>query len=141
MSIINRLFPKTAAHEIGHALIASHVGLKVHNVELLHGGRAGVTRISGKSDVPRELQVIVAGFVAEELANGRTGLTGFNQGQYAFDLQEATRISNADLKAIQGAIKQVSEYLTRDDIAQYSKYLVNVLEKNGKIDGALIKAP
>jgi hypothetical protein len=145
MSILNRIkgavFPKTAAHEVGHALVASHVGLKVHKVELLHGGRSGFTQISGASDIERELQVIVAGFVAEELANGNSGLLGFNKGQYASDLQAATELVGPNLLAIQAAIKADAEYLTRSDIVQYSQYLVNVLEKTGKVDGALIKAP
>jgi hypothetical protein len=138
-AIRNAILPRTAEHEVGHAIIAGKVGLKVHKVELLHGGRAGCTTLSGKVDKDLELQVVVAGFVAEELALGNTGLVGFNKGQYAQDLQEAIRIAGTDLLGIQAAIKADVEYLTRADIAMYAKYLTGVLNNKGVFDGALVQ--
>jgi hypothetical protein len=141
-SIRNALFPKTAAHEVGHALLASHVGFQVHSVQLLHGGRAGVTNFKGHADPLSELQVIVAGFVAEELAGGNTSpYTGFNQPQYAQDRIEAYNLIDNDPECVQRAIQLDVEYLTRPEIKEYSKYLVNLLDKKGELSGDLFKVP
>jgi hypothetical protein len=131
----------TAAHEVGHAIVASHIGLNVVKVQLLHGGRGGNTTIQGYVPAEDELQVAVAGFVAEEFAHGNTGLTGFTQIQYAQDYAMAQEIAKNDVNAIREAIAQVAKYLQQPEVAQFAEYLTNVLEKKGELQGALVKVP
>ena len=128
-----------ASHEVAHGLLAAHVGLKVHKIELLHGGRGGCATISGQSTNESELLVIVAGFVGEELARGHAAVTGFTQLQYAQDYQAAQKLVGSDIKAIKKAIDTVRDYLTQPEIQAYNDYLVNVLATKGVIKGDMVK--
>lgn len=139
-AIKNALFPPTIAHELGHALVASHVGLQVHKVEILHGGRSGFTQFKGRVDPLSELQVIVAGFVAEEIARGnKYPTTGFNQPQYAQDRIEAYNLVDNDPEIIQRAIQLDIEYLTKPEVQEYTKYLSGVLNKKWELSGEFFK--
>jgi hypothetical protein len=131
----------TAAHEVGHAIVSSHVGLTVGKVELLHGGRAGCTTTFGYVNPEDELLVAVAGFVAEEMANGNSAAIGFNKIQYSQDLAMAKELVGDDITAINKAIAEVHAYLAKPEIQAYSKYLVNVLVKKEVVSGAMFKAP
>jgi len=130
----------TAAHEIGHAIVGSHVGLEIKGIELLHGGRAGCTTTVGYVADEDYLLVAVAGFVAEEMYK-KHGMVGFTKPQYAMDYKEARELVGDDIEAINKAIADVHAYLNQPEITQFSKYLVDVLIKKGKLNGDMVKIP
>jgi hypothetical protein len=127
-----------ASHEIGHYLVAEHNGIHIEAVGLEVDGESGYT-IAGTIAVPRKaaLQVAVAGFVAEELAQGSDiDISHFLEGpQYeddcneAFGLMEGMRMEIA----LPHVISQVAEYLTTPVVQVQSKRLVKRLLRNKRL--------
>lgn len=133
--------PYTAAHEMGHAIAVKYYGGSVHDVVISPHGRSGYTSFEPIVDPVIAVRVMVAGYVAEEIARGRKPGNVIKGGAYEGDMTEIRAIIGRDEVAVAEAIQAVYQVISKPVVQQYIKDSVKVLVNKGQIDGGAIKVP
>jgi hypothetical protein len=122
-----------AYHELGHALVAAHYGAKVYEVSIQAIAAGGVTRFGNLTDETKYPSVMVAGYVAEEIAQGRYPSGHMNGAQYYHDRRMVLEETHDDIAKVEEAIKDAYSILTSDDMRASLEYMVPLLVKRGSI--------
>jgi hypothetical protein len=120
-----------AYHELGHALVAWHYGAYVHEVRV--GKRNYTTLQSGITDTTKYPSITVAGYVAEEIAQGHYPSGNMNGPQYYSDRKRVLEEVNNDLSKFDEAIKDAYQILNSEEMRATMEYFVPLLVKRGAI--------
>lgn len=129
----------TAAHEMGHAVAVKHYGGTVDRVVLSPHGRSGYTTFDPIENHKYELRVMVAGYVAEEIARGRQPGKMLKGGQYEGDLTLIRDIVGRNDTEVEMAISVVTKLISRPDVQSYIKDQSVALVNKGELAGSSIK--
>jgi hypothetical protein len=131
----------TAAHEMGHGIMVKYYGGSVHKVVVNPHGRSGYTSFDPIVNPKHAVRVMVAGYVAEEIARGRIPQKVIKGGAYEGDMAEIRRIVGRDEEEVARAIDAVYKVISKPVVQEYIKQQVEVLVAKGEIDGSSVKMP
>jgi hypothetical protein len=142
----------TAAHEVGHAIIAQNHGIKVFEVRIEPGGDAGYADIDEYCDTADvAMEISLAGFVNEQLIQGRDPEAEIDRffEEHAFlddladildvmDHLDAEIVGDGDPGiitelTIQSVLKSVIRQLSKPRVQQQSKRLARRLLRHKRI--------
>lgn len=137
MSILTRIIHyltkdaayQTAIHELGHVAVIKHYGGRVANVAVNATGHGGYTYFDYMDSDKKQLRVLVAGYVAERVFQGREPVFPIKGGAYEGDLALIREIKATDediISAIQVAKRIIETPSTREYIKQTAYTLAEV---------------
>jgi hypothetical protein len=130
----------TAAHEVGHLIVAQNHGIKVFEIRIEPGGDGGYTDIDEYVDYLNvAMEIALAGFVAEELAKGNDPIKEidhfFTDYQYADDCADLMDVLDhlEDEFTIHDILVSLVKQLTKPRVVQTSKRMVRRLARHKKL--------
>lgn len=125
----------TAAHELGHALVAVYYHVPVHKVIINQMGTGGYTTFDVPKNTKNYAVIIAAGYAAEEMAKGNPLGYALRGGAYEGDAHIMNAIIGEDAEQVKAAIKRAAEILSKPEVAKKMTEMVPKLVNKGEISG------
>lgn len=129
---------KTAIHELGHCAVIKYYGGNITNVAVNATGHGGYTYFDYMKSDKQQLRVLVAGYVAERLFEGREPTFPIRGGCYEGDMNLIREIKATD-DDIQVAIKAAQRILEEPKTFEYIKQTAHLLAEVKFLPGTSIK--
>jgi hypothetical protein len=129
---------QTAIHELGHAAVIKHYGGYVANVAVNATGHGGYTYFDSMGTDKKQLRVLVAGYVAERIHQGREPTFPIRGGAYEGDMSLIREIGATD-EDIQVAIKAAERIISKPATLQYIRQTAYTLAEVKFMPGTSIK--
>lgn len=125
----------TAAHELGHALVAIYYHVPVHRIVINQFGTGGYTTFDIPKNTKNYAAIIVAGYVAEETAKGNPIGYALRLGVYDGDANILRTIIGEDPEQVKIAIQSAAEILNKPEVQKVLNESVPKLISKGELSG------
>jgi hypothetical protein len=129
---------KTAVHELGHCAVIKYYKGNVANVAVNATGHGGYTYFDYMPNDKQQLRVLVAGYVAERMLEGKEPTFPIRGGCYEGDMALIRELKATD-DDIQCAIKAAQRIIGRPETFEYIRQTAFLLAEVKFMTGESVK--